>query len=305
MDLKQQLQLFEDFLSEKTYANFPLPSLLNTSIHYSLLGGGKRIRPLLCLGFAEAYGGNRDQALRYAMAVEMIHAYSLIHDDLPAMDDDNMRRGKPTNHIVFGEAQAILAGDALLNMAPEFLLRELSFLKVDPNKIIEIVTLLLKASGHQGMANGQSLDIEYESKDLSHFDKSALEDILKNIHKLKTGAIITWSCVAGLYTQNDAVIIQKNLCLVKSIGQRIGLLFQMVDDILDVTSNLQDLGKTPGKDKLNGKLTYTHIYGLEGSIQISRSLIQEIYVDLEDPKNGNNWDIVRAIVHSLEKQLQI
>lgn len=303
MDFRQQLTLFETFLSEKTKAYFPLPSLLNESIHYSLLSEGKRIRPLLCLGFSQAFQGNQDQALRLATAVEMIHSYSLIHDDLPAMDNDDLRRGKPTNHKVYGEAHAILAGDSLLNFAPEFLLKELSALQVDAQKILEIVVLLLEASGHEGMVQGQSFDMEYEGKDLSQLDKATLEKTLINIHKLKTGAIITWSCVAGLYSHHDMAVIQKNKCRVQSIGQQIGLLFQIVDDILDVTSSSQQLGKTAGKDQQQNKLTYVGLHGLGTSTSMAKSLIQDIYEDLDKLQIEGNWQIIREIIGSLGKQL--
>lgn len=297
MDFNQQLALFEQFLIDKTESYFPLPSLLNEAIRYSLLSEGKRIRPLLCLGFAQAFQGNQDQALRSAVAVEMIHAYSLIHDDLPAMDNDDMRRGRPTNHKVYGEAHAILAGDSLLNMTPEFLIKELRLLKVDPNKILDLVTLLLEASGHEGMIKGQSLDMD------SQFDKQASETILNNIHKLKTGALITWSCVAGLHSHSDTAIILKYNCQVKSLGQRIGLLFQIVDDIIDVTSDLKQLGKTPGKDQKQDKLTYTNLYGVEKSTSMARSFIQEIYKDLKEFQVKGDWTIIKEIIGALEKKL--
>ena len=303
MDFNQQSVLFENFLVEKTNSYFPLPSLINEAVHYSLLSEGKRIRPLLCLGFAQAFSGDHDQALRFAVAIEMVHSYSLIHDDLPAMDNDDLRRGRPTNHKVFGEAHAILSGDSLLNMAPEFLLKELRLLQVDPNKIIDIVALLMEASGHEGMIKGQSLDMQYQAKDLSRFDNESLKSILSNIHKLKTGALITWSCIAGLHSHDDTQFVQKYKCQVKSIGQRIGLLFQIIDDILDVTSNMQDLGKTPGKDQQNSKLTYTHLYGVQGATAIAKELIQEIYQDLEGFKINGDWQIIRQIIDSLEEKL--
>lgn len=303
MDFNQQLAHFEQFLTDKTKSYFPLPSLLNEAIHYSLLGEGKRIRPMLCLGFAEAFKGNREQALCSAVAIEMIHTYSLIHDDLPAMDDDDLRRGRPTSHKVFGEAQAILAGDALLNIAPEFLIKELRILKTDSNKIMDLVTLLLEASGHQGMIKGQSLDMEYESKNLKQFDHERLENFLMNIHKLKTGALITWCCLAGLHSQSDDKITTQYNCKVKSIGQRIGLLFQMVDDIIDVTSDAKSLGKTPGKDQQKAKLTYTNLYGVEKSTEMARAFIQEIYQDLEQLQVKGDWKIIKEILHSLENKI--
>jgi geranylgeranyl diphosphate synthase type II len=303
MDLSEQKRIFDNFLVEKTNQYFPLPSKLNEAIHYSLLGEGKRIRPLLCLGFSQVFNGNQAEALRLAVAVEMIHAYSLIHDDLPAMDNDDMRRGVPTNHKVYGEANAILAGDSLLTMAPEFLLKELSLLKSEPLKIIELVTKLLEASGHQGMVMGQALDMEYESKDLSALDKKEIERTLTNIHKLKTGSIITWSCLAGLYSHPDQEFIARNACHVQSIGQRIGLLFQIVDDILDETSTLQELGKTPGKDHKSAKLTYTNLHGVSDATIIAKHLILEIGEDLAGLQGSSNWKIISEIIDSLGKKL--
>jgi geranylgeranyl diphosphate synthase type II len=303
MDFHQLLALFEQFLTDKTKSYFPLPSVLNEAIRYSLLSEGKRIRPLLCLGFSQAFKGNQDQAFRSAMAVEMIHAYSLIHDDLPAMDNDDMRRGRPTNHKVYGEALAILAGDSLLNMAPEFLIKELRLLNVDPNNILDLVTLLLEASGHEGMIKGQSMDMAHEAKNYAEFEKLTLESTLNNIHKLKTGALITWSCVAGLHSHSDANVIKKFNCQVKSIGQRIGLLFQIVDDIIDVTSDLKALGKTPGKDQTNAKLTYTNLHGVEKSTAMAQAFIQELYKDLEELQVEGNWNIIKEIIGSLEKKL--
>ncbi|MBA2404293.1 MAG: polyprenyl synthetase family protein [Bdellovibrionales bacterium] len=306
MHLEQELKHFEAFIEEKTHAYFPLPSLLNEAIHYSLLSEGKRIRPLLCLGFAHAFKGNQAQAMSSGMAIEMIHTYSLIHDDLPAMDNDDLRRGRPTNHIVFGEAQAILAGDSLLTMAPEFLMRELTALPVKPEKIVELVVLLLQASGHNGMALGQSLDMEFEKKDLSQLDRKSLESSLANIHKLKTGAIISWSCMAGLYSHPDQNIIQKYKCQVQSIGQRIGLLFQMVDDVLDVTASLSGLGKTPGKDERSGKLTYTNLYGLKDATAMARALAKELHLDLRELNSvEGDWSMITEIINSLEKRLPI
>lgn len=304
MSSQQQKEAFETFLKDKSEIYFQEVSALNEAIKYSLLAPGKRVRPLLAIGFSQGFKGRLDVALCSGMAVEMIHAYSLIHDDLPAMDNDDYRRGRLTNHKVYGEATAILAGDSLLNLAPEFLLKELKALNIDPTITLDLVTLLLESSGHQGMVKGQALDMKYETEDLSKFDKQTLDSILRNIHKLKTGAIITWSCIAGLYSTADNNLIKKYKCQVQSIGQRIGLLFQMVDDVLDVTASLADLGKTPGKDAKAGKLTYTNLHGLDGATQMARALAREIYDDLEGLREvQGDWTIIKEIVGSLEKKL--
>lgn len=299
MEQAEQLRQFESFLNEKAHLYFPLPSLLNEAVHYSLLSGGKRIRPLLCLGFCDAFNGNTNSAMVSAVAVEMVHAYSLIHDDLPAMDNDDLRRGKLTNHKVFGEAHAILAGDSLMSMSCEFLLKESTKLNASTDKTLTLVTRLLEASGSEGMVKGQSLDMDYGSKDLSKYDKHTLEKLLTSIHLLKTGSIITWSCLAGLFSSEDAEIIKKYQAPVESLGQKIGLLFQIVDDILDATSEVEALGKTPGKDEKSGKLTYTGLYGLTEARAMARALNKSIYEDFEVLGVEKNWKTIKNIVNAL------
>lgn len=304
MDHAEQLRQFESLLEEKAHKYFPLPSLLSEAVHYSLLSGGKRIRPLLCIGFCQAFEGEIDSAMVSAVAVEMVHAYSLIHDDLPAMDNDDLRRGKPTNHKVFGEAHAILAGDSLMSMACEFFLKECTNLKTNPEKTVTVLTKLLEASGSEGMVKGQSLDMYYESKDLTKYDSQTLEKLLTNIHLLKTGAIISWCALAGLYSVRDPNVINKFQVQVESLGQKIGLLFQIVDDILDATSEVEALGKTPGKDQKSGKLTYTGLYGLNEAKAMARGLVKNIHGEFESLGSDRNWGIVKNIVNSLEEKLK-
>ena len=295
---------FETYLKVKSDFYFREKSSLNEAIVYSLLAPGKRVRPLLSLGFAQGFGGSLEMAFTCGMAVEMIHAYSLIHDDLPAMDNDDFRRGRATNHKVYGEATAILAGDSLLNFAPEFLQKELLTQNIEPAKILEITNLLLKASGHEGMVKGQALDMKFESEDLSKYEKNELDSILREIHKLKTGSIITWSCLAGLYSHPDSALIKKYKCPVESIGQRIGLLFQMVDDVQDKTATLAELGKTPGKDEKSGKLTYTNLHGLEGATKLARNLATDIRQDLEELSAlKGDWSLISSILNGIEARL--
>lgn len=296
--------VFETFLKEKSEIYLKETSTLNEAMKYSLLAPGKRIRPLLAMGFSQGFKGKSEVAIRSGVAIEMIHAYSLVHDDLPSMDNDDYRRGRLTNHKVYGEAIAILAGDSLLNLAPEFLLKELALLNFDPVLSLELVSLLLEYSGHQGMVKGQAMDMKYESEDLSKFDHETLDSILRNIHKLKTGAIITWSCLAGLYSTGDRDMIKKYKCQVQSIGQRIGLLFQMVDDVLDVTASLKELGKTPGKDARKGKLTYTNLHGLTVTTEMARNLVNDIQADLESfHELQGDWSVILEIVESLKSKL--
>ncbi len=304
MKYELQKEIFEKYLTEKSAIYFKEKNTLNEAIIYSLLAPGKRIRPLLCIGFSHGFSGNADFALSCGVSVEMIHTYSLIHDDLPAMDNDDFRRGRPTNHKVFGEATAILAGDSLLNFAPEFLLRELTEQGMEARKLVSLTTLLLEASGHRGMIDGQELDMKFERENLSNYQKIDLQNILRKIHHQKTGAIITWSCVAGLYSCSSDEVILRCLDDVKSIGQDIGLLFQMVDDIIDVTSSLEELGKTPGKDAESGKLTYTSLYGLDEATRLAHDLVQKIQKSLSrlSQKNGN-WDIIHSIVQGLQNKI--
>jgi len=291
---------FDNFLETTIKLYFKEKSTLNSSIIYSLNAPGKRIRPLLVLAFSEMFKGKKEAALCSALAIEMIHTYSLIHDDLPSMDNDDFRRGLPTNHKVYGEAQAILAGDSLLNLAPEYLIKELQKTNFDPSLTLELVSKMLEASGHLGMIKGQSLDIEFESKEINFLDSKNLAIELKNIHHLKTGAIITWSALAGLYSSEDKDLIRKFSCPVESIGQRIGLLFQVVDDIIDVTSTLDQIGKTPGKDLAAGKLTYTSLYRLDGAKEMAKELFLDIKASLEELQNqGFETNLVEEILTTI------
>ena len=222
---------------------------LKEAMIYSLKNGGKRIRPVIMLATAELLGVDKKDVLSFAIAIECIHAYSLIHDDLPAMDNDDLRRGKPTNHKVYGEAMAILAGDALLNYAFELILRRVS----DKNSI-SAGRLLALYAGAFGMIGGQALDILSEDKPLG--DKS--EETLYNIHANKTGrllsaSVLVPSCLAGNLHFDE----------LSTYGKNLGLLFQITDDILDFTSTPEKLGKSVNKDKDSNKLTFVTLFGLE------------------------------------------
>ncbi|MBB5180886.1 geranylgeranyl diphosphate synthase type II [Planomicrobium koreense] len=220
-----------------------IPASLKESMHYSLQAGGKRIRPILLLAVLHELGQDHPDALKVAASIEMIHTYSLIHDDLPSMDNDDLRRGMPTNHKVFGEAVAILAGDALLTYSFGVLAR-LNHVSSDDK--VRLIDLLSVAAGAEGMVGGQVLDIEGEEKKLS------LEE-LEQVHRLKTGALLTYSILAGAILGNAQP--EEMVALVK-FGEHIGLAFQIQDDILDVTGTSQELGKTAGKDESSAKSTY-------------------------------------------------
>jgi geranylgeranyl diphosphate synthase type II len=303
MNLDENKNAFDEYLLQEAQILFKEKNSLNEAILYSLLSPGKRIRPLLCLGFSQGFRGSKEVALACGLSVEMIHAYSLIHDDLPAMDNDDFRRGKPTNHKVFGEALAILAGDSLLNLAPQFLLKKIKLLNFNPELGMQLVAELLCSSGHEGMVKGQALDMYYETAELNGFSKDELEQTLRKIHQLKTGAIISWSCLAGLFSCSEVKTVELHSRKVFTLGQDIGLLFQMVDDILDVTATLADLGKTPGKDQKTGKLTYTNLYGLEPAKLKAHELAQKILNELTHWNFGGDWSVIQDVVIGLKQKL--
>lgn len=225
---------------------------LAEAMRYSLEAGGKRVRPVLCLLAAEAVGGRAEDALPGALALEYIHTYSLIHDDLPAMDDDDLRRGRPTNHKVYGEGHAILAGDGLLTEA----FRVLAKGPGDPATLLEATVLLADAAGWRGMVGGQALDLEGEK--LDHYDL----DHLRLIHRLKTGALLRASLETGAVLGGASAADRAAL---RAYGEAIGLAFQIQDDILDATATDADLGKRAGKDAGRGKITYPSLLGLDGA----------------------------------------
>jgi geranylgeranyl diphosphate synthase type II len=225
---------------------------LGEAMRYSLEAGGKRVRPVLCILAAEAVGGTVAQALPGALALEYIHTYSLIHDDLPAMDDDDLRRGRPTNHKVFGEGHAILAGDGLLTEA----FGALASADLDPIRKAEALGLLAEGAGWRGMAGGQALDLEGEK--LAAYDL----DHLRLIHRLKTGALLRASLEIGAVLGGANA---EDRAALRAFGEAIGLAFQIQDDILDATATDADLGKRAGKDAGRGKITYPSLLGLEGA----------------------------------------
>ncbi|AQQ53026.1 polyprenyl synthetase family protein [Planococcus lenghuensis] len=220
-----------------------IPAVLKESMNYSLQAGGKRIRPILLLAVLEEKGVQHPDALKVACAIEMIHTYSLIHDDLPSMDNDDLRRGQPTNHKVYGEAAAILAGDALLTYSFGLIAR---LETVPAEDRLRLIDLLSTAAGAEGMVGGQVLDMEGEERKLS------LEE-LEQVHQMKTGALLTYSIVAGAVL---AGCPPGEIPVYAAFGRHLGLAFQIQDDILDVTGSSAELGKTAGKDAASDKSTY-------------------------------------------------
>lgn len=269
----ERKSLVEDRLGK--YLSADDPHELWESIRYSVLGVGKRVRALLCLAAAEAvaYGQKderslesrlaraRELTLPCACAIEMLHAMSLIHDDLPCMDDDDMRRGRPTNHKVFGEAMALLSGDALLLLANEILLKESSE-EIDPRNLIEVAGKFSSAAGATGMVGGQVADMLFTGQAYNQLDPKNAASVLRQIHARKTGALIKFSIWSGACLMGASNEILEAF---EKYGEIVGLSFQVADDLLDVTGSIQALGKTPGKDLAAGKLTWISVYGIDES----------------------------------------
>ena len=248
--MRAQLARVEDALSHWVCPD--APAGLGEAMRYAVLDGGKRLRPLLVLAACEAVGGNAQAALRAACAVELIHAYSLVHDDMPCMDNDVMRRGKATVHVRFGEARALLAGDALQALAFELLTPEDG---VPPAMQARLCRELARAAGADGMAGGQAIDLASVGLQLS-------EDQLRQMHRLKTGALLQASVVMGAVCGQTP---EGTLRALSDYGAAMGLAFQVVDDVLDVTQDSATLGKTAGKDAASDKPTYVSLMGLEAA----------------------------------------
>ncbi len=259
--IQQNLEkYFEEYKKNSSYS-----SVIWDSMAYTTLLDGKRLRAIMCLEIAKKFGIDYEIAMPLACSMEIMHAYSLIHDDLPCMDNDDLRRGKPTNHKVFGEAIAVLAGDALISFGAKLIIDKLKNFPSDV--ILDILDEYLKTAGAQGIVAGQVADIEAENK------KIDIEN-LKYIHKYKTGALFKCSMLiaAKLAQVNDKIM--KNI---EKYADNFGVLFQIYDDIIDCTLTTQELGKTAGKDANVHKLTYVSAYGIDGAKNIFNNLVKENY----------------------------
>lgn len=261
------VELFDDAPFEHEIER---PSRLMEAMRHSSLNGGKRLRPFLVIESAALFDVNPEQAVLAGSALECIHCYSLVHDDLPAMDDDDMRRGKPTTHKAYDEATAILAGDALLTMAFDILSREKT--QPDAKTRIELVKLYAQNSGLGGMVGGQMLDLEAETR------PSISEQEILTLQAMKTGALIRCACEAGAVLGNASTQNRQRLF---EFGKIIGQAFQLADDILDVTSDAQTMGKMTAKDADKGKGTLVSLYGLEASQQRAKVLLEQAIAMLE------------------------
>jgi geranylgeranyl diphosphate synthase type II len=245
------------------------PEKIYEAMRYSLLAGGKRLRPILCLASCELAGGTAHMAMPTACALEMIHTMSLIHDDLPAMDNDDYRRGLLTNHKVYGEDIAILAGDGLLTYAFEFIATKTE--NVPPHKVLQTIAHLARASGAAGLVGGQVVDLESEGKT----DVSL--ETLNYIHAHKTGALLEACVVCGAILAGASAADLQRL---SRFAKNIGLAFQIIDDILDITATAEELGKTAGKDVQAGKVTYPSLWGIEESRRQAKQLVADAKAQL-------------------------
>jgi len=283
--LKTDGQRVSEYLRDVLKRRGGVPARLAESIEYSITAGGKRLRPALVMECARACGSDdaNRSALAAAGSIELIHTFSLVHDDLPAMDDDDLRRGKPTNHVVFGEAMAILAGDAMVTLAFETLAANAS-----PDVAPALIAELARAAGPEGMIGGQVLDMAGENQSL------ALDE-LKRIHRMKTGALLTASCRLGAIAASaDAPA----LAGVTTYGEHLGIAFQIVDDVLDVTSTPEQLGKRTNKDAGKGKNTYPTLLGLDESKRAAREHLDAAIGALSDfgPRADRLRTLARFVV---------
>ncbi|MFI3301079.1 MAG: farnesyl diphosphate synthase [Candidatus Gastranaerophilales bacterium] len=268
------------------------PENIFRAMKYTVMLPGKRLRPILCLEACRMFGGDYDDAIATACAIEMLHSQTLIHDDLPCMDNDDFRRGKPTNHRVFGEANAVLAGDALLTFAPQIILKNSN---LSSDKIIRIMAEYFQAAGAFGVISGQVVDIECET----NYPKNPKET-LEFIHKHKTGDLFSLALRTGAIIADVDV---EMLDLITIFAQKLGLAFQIADDILDEVSTFEKMGKTLGKDKASNKLTYVSLYGIDCACEKLNLLIEECLNILND--NNLKSNIFEEILSKIEKSIVV
>ena len=262
-ELSKKVKEIDDYLQKSLPQQSEYPSEIFEAMRYSVFAGGKRLRPVLLLSACEALGGESEKAVDFACAIEMIHTYSLIHDDLPAMDNDDYRRGRLTSHKKFGEATAILAGDGLLHYAFEIMAN--ACVKDCSNETVKTMQAIAHGAGVFGMLSGQVTDVISEGKEID-------EKTMYFIHKNKTAAMLQGALKAGAIL---AGATQKQIEIMEQAGEKIGVAFQIADDILDITSTLEELGKPVHSDEKNEKNTYVTMYGIEKSQQMVETLSQE------------------------------
>lgn len=269
-ELKKRAREIEQMVQPYLPAEEGGQKIVMEAVNYSFLSGGKRLRPMLMLETYRMFGGNKTIIEPFLAAIEMIHTYSLIHDDLPAMDNDEYRRGRKTTHVVYGEAIGILAGDALLNLAFETVSQAL-FMDADWKRTAHAFQILAKKAGVYGMIGGQVMDVQNENN--SEMDA----ELLESIDRLKTGALIEAAMMVGAVLAGAG---EEEVAILEQVARKVGAAFQIQDDILDVTSTLEELGKPVGSDEKNQKMTYVSIYGLEAARQRVEAFTKEAVENL-------------------------
>lgn len=289
---KQQCENYIKLIEQKLDEFLPVkyPQEIWESMRYSLLAGGKRLRPMLCLETCKVLSGSYEQAIPTACAIEMLHTQSLIHDDLPCMDNDDYRRGKLTNHKKFSESTAVLAGDALLSFAPQIIIQKTPE-SVTPQTVLKVLEEFLVSAGAEKLIAGQVVDIDSEGKQI---DKQTLTFI----HENKTAALFKLSMRTGAILAGAG---EKTIDALTLFAEKLGLAFQIMDDILDVTSTLEELGKTPGKDILEEKATYVSLYGLDDAKKEVSSLCCSACDILKE--NNIESEILTGIVKSIAERV--
>jgi geranylgeranyl diphosphate synthase type II len=286
-EIDKKIQLIDKSLSQCIPGQDEEPSIIHKAMRYSVFAGGKRLRPVLFLAAVEAVGGDTDSLLPVASALELIHTYSLIHDDLPAMDNDDFRRGKPTSHKKFGEAIAVLTGDALLTLAFELLTEVGTGEKISITTLIKVIKEISAAAGSKGMIGGQVVDLQSENKPIT-------VDTLKYIHSHKTGALFTACVRSGALLGGGS---SEQVSALTIYSDSLGLAFQITDDILDIVGDSEKLGKTAGSDERKKKSTYPAIYGLEKSRLLAKDVVNQAVLSLS--MFGQEADILRYVANYL------
>lgn len=290
--VKEQFEDYIKLIEQKLDEFIPVkyPEEIWESMRYSVLAGGKRLRPMLCLETCKVLSGSCEQAIPTACAIEMLHTQSLIHDDLPCMDNDDYRRGKLTNHKKFGESTAVLAGDALLSFAPQIIIQKTPK-TIAPEKVLRVLEEFAVNAGAEKLIAGQVVDIASEGKQID-------KETLNFIHDNKTAALFKLSVRTGAILGNAD---EKTIGALTLFAEKLGLAFQIMDDILDVTSTLEELGKTPGKDAQEGKVTYISFYGIEESKKQAASLCKAACDILE--KNNIKSEVLTGVVQSISERV--
>lgn len=284
-ELEKRKQYIDSCLQQYLTPFDAYPPIVHEAMHYAIFNGGKRLRPIMVLEGATLAGGNQESTVPIACALEMIHSYSLVHDDLPAMDDDDLRRGKPTCHIVFGEANAILTGDALLTGAFAVMTESAGMPGVKPDNLIRVIREIADAAGSQGMIGGQVIDLQSEEQHIDY-------ETLKTLHSLKTGKLFQAALRSGGIL-ND--MDEKGLQSIDEYARNFGLAFQITDDILDVSGSEEVTGKPAGSDTKNAKTTYPGLFGLEKSRQLAEDCIKACIHSLQG--FGPEADFLRQLAY--------